>query len=147
MPCVAVRVIACCARLSPQGIHVFESVGPSLGIRFAHHDALSAACGRELLVEGSTSQMPSYVHYVGRLRSVSTPRGRKPPATLPELLADIARSSHGVNDDSVRGGQPAGPEHLDARVLAQRRAGLTRLEEEAPPPPRPGADTGDKGGQ
>ena len=32
---------------------------------------------------------------------------------LPELLADIARSGHGVNDDAVRGRQPAGPEHLD----------------------------------
>jgi hypothetical protein len=120
-----------------KGIHVFESVGPSLGIRFAHHDALSGACGRELQEAGSTSQMPDYVDYVHSLQSVKTPEGRKPPATLPELLADIARTGHGVSDDAVRkvrahGGDGGGGEELNARDQAQKRHGLTRHAEDAP---------------
>ena len=34
--------------------------------------------------------------------TVQTPRGRKPPATLPELLEDIRRTGHGVNDNAPK---------------------------------------------
>lgn len=79
-----------------KGIHVFESLGASLGIRFAHHDRLSFVCGQDLKDEGSTSQNPVYAEHLGTLKIAKTPEGQRPLATLPELIRDLKRGGVGV---------------------------------------------------
>jgi len=52
----------CHMPLSAQ-VHVFESNGASLGVRFMHHDALSADCGDALLAHGSRVVKREYVDW------------------------------------------------------------------------------------
>lgn len=79
-----------------KGIHVFESLGASLGIRFAHHDRMSSDCAQELEDAGSHSQNSIYVDYLKELENIMTPEGELPLDTLAELSHDMKRGSLGV---------------------------------------------------
>lgn len=79
-----------------KGIHVFESLGASLGIRFASHDQMSNQCAQELEDAGSTSQNKLYVDYLKELENVMTPDGESPLSTLAELTHHMRHGSLGV---------------------------------------------------
>lgn len=72
-----------------QGVHVFESLGPSLGVRFMNHDRVSIQCGRELLEAGSKVASKSFVDNLANLEVLSTPPGEEPPRTLASLEAQM----------------------------------------------------------
>jgi len=85
-----------------KGIHVFESEGPSLGVRFSNMDYMSVECGWDLQDLNSTSQASSFVDYLSILPTVSTPANGKPLNSLSELISDIKSNGYGVNNGEAR---------------------------------------------
>jgi hypothetical protein len=71
------------------GIHVFESVGPSLGLRYASMDALGAKCGRDLEATGSKSQMRHFVNYASTMKEFSTSE-ENTATTLKQLREELS---------------------------------------------------------
>jgi hypothetical protein len=74
------------------GIHVFESLGPSLGVRFAHQDKHSITCAMDLLAQNSTTIQRENLNYMKGLLSSTIPPdslSMKPPVNLVELRQEL----------------------------------------------------------
>jgi hypothetical protein len=74
------------------GIHVFESLGPSLGVRFAHQDKHSITCAMDLLAQNSTTIQRENLNYMKGLLSSTIPPDNlsmKPPVNLVELRQEL----------------------------------------------------------
>lgn len=75
------------------GIHVFESIGPSLGIRYMNLDQLSSKFGRQLLKLKSKVISTSFVEYLESLTNFIEEDDEKVPTTLYELQKQIIEIS------------------------------------------------------